>query len=114
VLLLFARQASHEVSHLIDGRSPGDVVFSFGVLAVVVGLVTGWFAARAGAVVIWLGSAAALTVAAVARAAGIAGNRDLLAMALAFGIPAATGVIYWTSVAGGRPRETDGDEEEEL
>jgi hypothetical protein len=106
VLALFSRQASHEVVHLAQGRSPGDVVFSFGVLAVAAGLITGWFLPRSGAVVIWTGCAAALIVAVLARLAGIAGSRDLLAMALAFGIPAATAVIYWSSASPGRERVT--------
>ena len=112
VLLLFARQASHEVAHLAQGRSPGDAVFSFGLLAVVAGLIVGWFVARVGAVVIWLVCATALVVAGAARAAGIAGNRDLAAMALAFGIPAATAVIYWTSAASGKSVERNGQEPE--
>jgi hypothetical protein len=112
VLLLFSRQASHEVAHLMQGRSPGDVVFSFGVLAVVAGLVVGWFVPRSGAVIIWIGSGAALTVAALARAAGLAGSSDLLAMLVAFGIPVATGVVYWSSAVS-RPRQDDGDSGEE-
>ncbi|MBD3366959.1 MAG: hypothetical protein GF405_02145 [Candidatus Eisenbacteria bacterium] len=112
VLLLFARQASHEVAHLMQGRAPGDVVFSFGVLAVVAGLIVGLFTPRAGAVVIWIGAAAALTVAAAARAAGLASGGDLAGMVLAFGIPSVTGIIYWSAAAPGRAAGSGRGEEE--